>query len=92
MMKSVFEYVLRRLGLKKYTLGPAIIINAYTGERIDIEIVSITYKKFKDITNRDANMEGYTYSEDLKNVLIGMYGYIADNDDVTIINFKFLPL
>lgn len=52
------------------------------------EIVDIKIKRFKDLTDNDARLDGFENKEDLKNELRRIYPSIKEHDKVTIIKFR----
>lgn len=52
------------------------------------EIVDVKVKRFKDLTDDDARLDGFKNKEDLKKELRRIYPSIKEHDKVTIIKFR----
>lgn len=52
-----------------------------------VDITEITYKKFGNLTNEDAQIDNYVDVAQLKQVMLGFYPDLSDDDEVTIIRF-----
>lgn len=76
-----------RKGYKTYGLGD-VVLESVSGKKVWAKIISISFKYFKDLDYNDANSEGYSKPEILKDVLVDIYPDIKDNDVVTVINFE----
>jgi len=77
-----------RKGLKDYILGPARLINSENKEDIlNIYIRKLETIRFKHIDDDLAKIENYECAEDLKSALVGIYGTIDDNEEMTIVDF-----
>ena len=52
-----------------------------------VEISQITYKKFANLTQEDAQIDNYPDVASLKQVMLGFYPDLTDNDEVTIVRW-----
>ena len=52
-----------------------------------VNISEVTYKKFGDLTTEDAQIDNYSDVAQLKQVMLGFYPDLTDEDEVTIIRF-----
>lgn len=80
-----------RKGIREYKLGTAVASNVSGSTLIPIHIISITYKKFKDLADEDAHPEGYVLARVLQDVLLGIYPDLTDESDITLVNFVVEP-
>lgn len=78
-----------RKGFKLYSLGYAVARSSNISEPdLIIDIKSVTYKLFDDLSNDDAHMDGYLNREYLKYNLKDIYPDIKNTDMVTIVGFN----
>lgn len=55
---------------------------------VQVDITEVTYKKFGDLTTEDAQIDNYSDVAQLKQVMLGFYPDLTDEDEVTIIRFQ----
>lgn len=75
-----------RKGRRRYDVGSA-LLTSKPGD-ITIEITEIYYKKFRDLVDQDAVLDGFCDVHELRRVLMGFYRDISDDDTVTIVRFS----
>jgi hypothetical protein len=75
-----------REGHRDYIVGPAVFDAKRT--KIPIEITSLEYKFFHDLTDEDAKLDGGISKDELKASLKTYYPTIKDTDEVTIVHFR----
>jgi hypothetical protein len=57
---------------------------------VDVELTMVNYSvTFGSLNQDDAINDGFKSLEELKNVLKGFYPSISDNDQMTILHFKY---
>ncbi len=57
-----------------------------------VEVTGVKYKKYQELDMMDAELEGYSSVEELKNELSKYYSDIQEQDVMTIIEFEYINL
>lgn len=75
-----------RAGAKHDALGPAEFVS---GRRtIPIEITDVVVKRFADLNEGDARLDGFETLDELRQTLHGFYPDMATDDPVSILYFE----
>lgn len=77
-----------RQGRREYPLGEVICQETNNEDNfVKLNIKTISYKRFKDLDDDDAYIDGYADVEDLRQVLWSIYPNLTANSEVTIVEF-----
>jgi uncharacterized protein YqfB (UPF0267 family) len=76
-----------RYGRRDYPLGDAVFEGEYMPT--NIEITELVYKKFKNLTFEDAELDGFNTLEELQTVLLDFYPDTGPDTDITLVKFKY---
>ncbi len=85
-----------REGIRSYSLGSACFIPSDSIDPrnfdldIDIMINCLTYKKIKDVTNKEALADGFKNAQHMLKGLQKFYPDIKEDDLVTLVWFKLI--
>ena len=79
-----------RLGVKDYHEGEEVIIRAGSEELGYAKIIAVRLKKFSEITEEDAKIDGFKNKEDLKKELERFYGKFPSDAVFTQIIFELI--
>ena len=79
-----------RLGLKDYHEGEVVIIRAGNEELGQAKIIAVRLKKFSEITDEDAKIDGFENKEELKKELERFYGEFPPDTLFTQIIFELI--
>lgn len=75
-----------RAGAKPGLVGPAVLVG---GDRsVSILVTDVEVKSFDELTESDAQLDGFETLTELKNVLIGFYPDLGGDDAVSILHFN----
>ncbi len=77
-----------RLGFRDYRKGERVIITAGDRELAVAVIKDVRFKKFRDITDTDAKLDGFKTKDALRRALIEFYGEFEENAVFTQIIFE----
>lgn len=75
-----------RMGKRKIS-APELIFESFTSS-IQVQVLSVRHQKFGELTNMDAQKDGFATLEELKTALYAFYPNIKLHTEVTIIEFK----
>jgi len=75
-----------RKGHRDYVIGPAVFDANYT--KIPILITALQYKRFEDLDDQDAKLDGDISKDALKASLKTYYPTMESNDEFTIVHFE----
>ena len=75
-------------GVKDYMLGPALIINNATGEKVAANIVSISLTNIATLTLKQAQRDGFKRLPDLIQELETIYPDINRLEPITVVSFS----
>ena len=79
-----------RLGIKDYDPGEVVIIRAGSEELGHAKIIAVHLKKFSEITEEDARIDGFKNKEELKKELERFYGKFPSDTVFTQIIFELI--
>lgn len=79
-----------RLGIKDYKAGESVIVKAGDKNLGIARISAVRMIKFKDLSKKDAIMDGFGSVEELKKTLEKFYGKIDPEDIFTQIIFELV--
>lgn len=75
-----------RAGAKPNMVGPALLVG---GDRsIPVEITTVDIKRYADLTQDDAERDGFATLSELKDVLATFYPDLGERDLVSILHFS----
>ena len=75
-----------RRGKRKIST-PELIFESFTSS-IQVQVLSVRHQKFGELTNVDAQKDGFATLEELMTALYAFYANINPHTEVTIIDFK----
>ena len=75
-----------RKGRRDIALGPAKFVSKE--DAVNIDIVSVTYRLFAELSDDDAGADGFEDSHELRQALRSFYPEIQADDPCTIIGFQ----
>lgn len=80
-----------RKGKRDITTGPLIFRMTENPEKqIVVNVTKVSFVAYPDITDTEAKKEGYASVNELRNVLIRIYGEIDPSDLFTLIEFELV--
>jgi hypothetical protein len=79
-----------RNGKRDYILGDTILYGNEHKNAVFIEVTDINYMKLRDITDADAQQEGYAARDGLITVMKDIYKDITDESIVTQVYFRYI--
>lgn len=95
--EDMFENVRKRIkiatlrnGKRDYVLGDTILYGNEHKNAVFIKVTEINYKAFREITDADAQQEGYTKRDELIAVMKDIYKDITDDSIVTQVFFEYI--
>ena len=78
-----------RLGIRDIKPGSLKLVMTEDESKFTIvEAISCKLIDFKSITDQEAILEGYKTAEELKNILIEIYGPLNEDDVLTLVEWK----
>lgn len=78
-----------RRGIKDYTLGPVVFVGSENKQELGpYTIHRLELVKFEDIDDCLAKIEGYKSAEELKSILVDIYGEIQNGEFFTVAYFN----
>lgn len=75
-----------RAGAKRGTVGPAELVSG--ARTIPIQITDIVVKRFADLNEQDARLDGFETLDELRQTLNGFYPDMGTDDPVSILYFE----
>jgi hypothetical protein len=75
-----------RLGIRKYPLGPALIV--CRNQSISIEITELEFTKVGRLDESVAKSEGYESTSELLRALKRFYPKAENDHDITVVRFR----
>jgi cytidine deaminase len=75
-----------RAGAKSNVVGPATLVGGDFA--VPVEITSVEIKRFADLTDVDAERDGFATLAELKEVLVTFYPSLGEDDPVSILHFS----
>jgi len=76
-----------RRGVRPFTPGEVLTLEGTGGDNLGVFITEVTFKMVEDLTDADARADGFEDSDELLEVLEGIYGALTPSETVTVIRF-----
>lgn len=72
----------------RYQRGQTVEADFSDHSKLSIVITAVTHKKFSELSEEDANRDGFENLEQLHQEIIGIYGSLLPDQPMTVIAFE----